>query len=231
VSALIDRLRRRPPAPRLQPAKLRAIDAAFADGEARSFADLGGVWAVDGGYAFHALERHGAERAVLVDEHLSEAVRERARGFPALELVEGDFGDPAVAERVGEVDAVLLFDVLLHQVAPDWDEVLAAYARRARRLVVVQPQYVAGAATVRLPDLGRERYLELVPDLPLHHALFERPELRDAHEVWQWGITDADLRARAADLGFELAHFENAGTWQDREAFETHAFVFRRREP
>ncbi len=234
---LLDRLLRRGPvsAP-LQSPKLRVIDAIFERGDVASIADLGGVWAVDGGYTFHAIESHHPERAVLVDERV-EAIRGRADVTPSLEAVQGNFGDTAIAERVGSVDAVLFFDVLLHQVKPNWDEVLALYAQRARYVGVVQPQYVLGDETVRLLELGRERYLELVPDLPAHHEVWERMDdfvphrgrvYRDIHDIWQWGITDGDLRRRAESLGFELVYFENAGTWQDRRAFETHAFIFRR---
>lgn len=238
MSGLLDRLRGGVrDAPPLHRNKLRAIDAAFDRGDIRSVADLGGIWAVDGGYTFHALEQHRPDRAVLVDEHVTDRTRARASDFPQLEIVEGNFGDPAVASRVGDVDAVLLFDVLLHQVAPNWDEVMRMYAERARYLVVVQPQYVLGDETIRLLDLGRERYLELVPDVPEHHEVWTRMDeylpargrtYRDVHNIWQWGMTDADLRRHAGSLGLELVYFENAGMWQDREAFENHGFVFRR---
>jgi hypothetical protein len=42
-------------------------------------------------------------------------------------------------------------------------------------------------------------------------------------------VTKRDLRRLAEELGFELVYFENGGTWQDRGAFERHAFVFSRR--
>jgi hypothetical protein len=45
-------------------------------------------------------------------------------------LIEGNFGSPAVAQQLQNVDAILLFDVLLHQVSPDWDEILDLYATR-----------------------------------------------------------------------------------------------------
>ena len=238
MSPLLDRLRGRPAGSALHPIKLRAIDATLERPDVHSVADLGGIWAVDGGYTFHALERHAPERAVLVDEQVTDATRERAQRFAQLEIVEGNFGDPATAGRVGEVDAVILFDVLLHQVSPDWDDVLRMYAERARYLIVVQPQYVLGDRTVRLLDLGRERYLELVPEVPEHHEVWNRmdeylPErgrkYRDIHNIWQWGMTDADLRRRTDELGLELVYYENAGMWLDRPAFENHAFVFRRR--
>jgi hypothetical protein len=237
VTHLLDRLRGRQARPPLHPIKLRAIDAAFERGDIRSIADLGAIWAVDGGYTFHALERHRPERSVLVDEDISDAARERAKAFPQLDLVDGNFGDPAVADRVGEVDAVILFDVLLHQVSPDWDEVMRMYAERARYLLVVQAQYVLGNETVRLLDLGQKRYLELVPDFPEAHEVWERmneylPErgrtYRDVHNIWQWGMTDADLRRRAGELGLETVYYENAGPWMNSDAFENHAFIFRR---
>src|SRR3989442_14746970 len=95
---------------RLHPFKKRLIDHVFPRAEVRSFADLGGVWAVDAGYTFYALERYPIERAVLVDDDLTPAVTERARRHPELELIEHNFGEPEIPERVGAVDAVLLFD-------------------------------------------------------------------------------------------------------------------------
>ena len=71
-----------------------------------SFADLGGVWGVDGAYTRYTLQRHGASRAVLVDTNFTDKVIQVAPSFPALTLVKGNFGDPATAERVGNVDAI-----------------------------------------------------------------------------------------------------------------------------
>lgn len=225
------------PAPVAQPIKLRAVEAALALPGVDSVADLGGVWAVDGAYTFHALQTAALRRAVLVDEDITAAVRERARDHPQLELVEANFGAEATAERVGEVGVALLFDVLLHQVAPDWDEILVRYAARAQAVAVVQPQYLAAERTTRLIDLGRERYLEQVPSLDIHEALFDRLDephpqrgrpWRDVHDVWQWGITDADLRERMRALGFREVHFEDAGHWGELEHFAQRAFVFAR---
>lgn len=205
----------------------------------RSFADLGGVWAVEGGYTFHALDRHDPQRAVLVDEDRPPAIQERARSYPALELLQANFGADDVPGRIGDVDAVILFDVLLHQVAPDWDAILEMYARRAWCMVIVNPQYVAGTETVRLLDLGPEGYAHAAPAGTYPPDLFERLDephprrgrpWRDVHEVWQWGITDEDLRARMADLGFSLAYWANGGAWRRLEPFEDHAFVFARPE-
>jgi hypothetical protein len=141
---------------------------------------------------------------------------------------------------VGEVDVVLLFDVLLHQVKPDWDEVLRAYASRARAVVIVNPQYVAGTETVRLIELGRAEYERLVPHTSIHdeawadldaiHPSHGRP-WRDVHEIWQWGIVDPDIDEVCRSMGLALSYWENAGSWQGLEAFEHHAFVYTRIAP
>jgi hypothetical protein len=219
---------------RLHAGKVRALDHAFGRLGARSFADLGAVWAVNGGYTFHALRHHEVDRAVLVDEDLTPEVRAHAERHPQLSLIAGNFGAPDMPERIGDVDAVILFDVLLHQVSPDWDEILAMYAGRARILIVSNPQLTSVDETVRLIELGPERYRELVPPGTYPPDLFERLDeevpgrgrsWRDVHEVWQWGITDADLTAAAAKLGFQVAHSENLGRWRGLPEFEDHTFV------
>lgn len=233
----IGRLRRAPQPP-LHPIKLRVIDAAFERGDRGSFADLGGVWAVDAGYTFYALQAHPISRAVLVDEEFTTSVKRASQRFPQLELVSANFGDRGAVDAVGRVDAVFLFDVLLHQVDPDWDQVLEMYAGVTDAFLIVNPQYVRSESTIRLLDLGRDSYLATVPPQPLYEDLFDRrdeflPErgrrYGDIHNVWQWGIVDGDLSAKMDELGFQLVYYENAGQWFKQPAFETHAFIFRRR--
>ena len=219
------------------PAKRRVIDWAFEHHDVRSFADLGGLWAVGGSYTFYALEHHEIERACLVDEsYWTDDTRRRAAGHPQLELVQGDFSSEQTRDRIGPVDAVLLFDVLLHQVGPDWDEVLLRYAEIARVLCIVNPQW-SGPETVRLLDLGPEAYLAAVPEQENHREVVRDPDavhpahgrpFRDVHEIWQWGIVDASLREVLEPLGYRLVYYENEGRWQDLERFENHAFVFAR---
>lgn len=220
----------------LYPIKTQAIDRGFALTNTRSFADLGGVWAVDGGYTFYARDRPGVEAGTLVDDligTLSDDAKQRARDRD-VRLLTGNFSDRAVAGQVGEVDAVLLFDVLLHQVAPNWNEVLEIYSEHARTFVVVQPQ-LRGEETIRLIDLGREEYLRMVPENDVHDLLFDRLDephrgrtWRDVHDVWQWGITDSDLIATAEGLGYDLVHHVNEGPWLGNTYFDNVAFVFTR---
>jgi hypothetical protein len=47
-----------------------------------------------------------------------------------LKLIEGNFGESSIAEQIESVYVIFLFDVLLHQVSPDWDEILEMYSGR-----------------------------------------------------------------------------------------------------
>jgi hypothetical protein len=88
---------------------------------------------------------------------------------------------------------------------------------------------------VRLLDLGADAYLASVPDVPIHHealAHLDEPNerrgrpWRDVHDIWQWGITDAALRAKLGELGFVVAHHESPGRWRGLEKFDDAAYVF-----
>lgn len=206
----------------------------------RSFADLGGVWGVDGAYTYYALKTYGIDRAVLTDTDLSAASIARAVEHPALSLVEGNFGRPEIAERVGEVDAIFLFDILLHQVDPDWDALLELYAARTRYFVIFNQQWTGAGRRVRLLDLGREEYFKNVPHLaaePPYTDLFEKLDTvhpqhqrvwRDVHNIWQWGITDEDLEEKMRSLGFRRLYYRNCGRFGSLPNTENHAFVFGR---
>jgi hypothetical protein len=225
----------------INPDKLELIDYTHDHLGLSSFADLGGVWGVDGAYTFYALERHHPARAALVDTDFTPAVREQQPRFPMLSLIESNFGAADVPARIGPVDAVFLFDVLLHQVSPNWDQVLEMYAMVARTFVVFNQQFQASERTVRLLDLGEEEYFRNVPhdrQHPTYRALFDHPQeihpqhqrpWRDIHNVWQWGIVDDDLLAVMKRLGYRLEFFKNCGRFCDLPNFENHAFVFHRR--
>jgi hypothetical protein len=222
----------------LDPVKTGVLDLAHRRFGLRSGADLGAVWGVDGGYAIHLAAKRGVDRVVVVDDHFSPAASTAIARRPNMRTVSGNFGDAGVAAEVGDVDALVMFDVLLHQVKPDWDEILALYAPRTSCFILAGPWYRA-TDTIRLLDLGEHRYLSTVIEQDINHGLFDRlDELneqrgrpwRDVHDVWQWGITDRDLRAHLATLGFELAHYENHGPWRSLEAFTSAAYVFARPE-
>ena len=227
MPAVHARLGRPAPLVNLHPAKLELIDYAAEFLPFASFADLGGVWHVDGGYSLYAVGKGAA--GVLVDEG-AHALSERPRSEPRLRIVDGNFTDAAVAAEVGQVDAVFHFDTLLHQASPDWRETLALYAGQTNAFLVCQPQ-LRGERTIRLTDLDSAAYQRLLrppgaevdPDFA---STLEREH--DSRGLWQWGITDDDLVAAMRELGFELRLLKSWGRWQRLESFDRQAFVFAR---
>jgi hypothetical protein len=218
--------------------KLEIIDFAFNFNKARSFADLGGVWGVNGGYTFYTLDKHNITEGVLVDTHPTEPMLERSKKYPQLRYIQGNFGDSQIAEQVRQVDAIFLFDVLLHQVSPNWDKILDLYAPQTKCLVILNQQWIGGGSTVRLLDLGEESYFENVPVTRAegpYLSLFQKLDQkhpdhdrtwRDVHHIWQWGITDDDLEAKVESLGFRRQYYKNCGPFGYTKKFENHAFVF-----
>jgi hypothetical protein len=226
------------PLPYLLPDKKELIDFACQRLNMRSFADLGGIWNVDGGYTFYGMEQHSIKDAVLVDTDLVQAVLERQRRHPGLRIIQGNFGDRSIVDQIGKVDGAIFFDTLLHQVKPNWDEILQAYSRVADILLIFNPQYTRLQKTTRLLDLGHDEYFRNVPHLPSDepyktcfqnldaiHPKHGRP-YPDIHNIWQWGIVDADLISLGNDLGFRMQFFKNCGQFGRLKNVENHAFVF-----
>jgi hypothetical protein len=220
--------------------KIDLIDFAFTSLKAQSFADLGGIWGVNGAYAFYALAHYDITSAVLVDTHPTVIFKEQRKNYKQLRFIHGNFGDERVARDVGQVDAVFLFDVLLHQVAPNWDQVIEMYAPQAQCLVISNPQWVHSNRTVRLLELGEEEYFKNVPHnraeapydnlfqkLNQKHPDHGRP-WKDVHHIWQWGITDADLQSKIEVLGFRMQFYKNCGKFFNLKNFESHAYIFSR---
>jgi hypothetical protein len=218
--------------------KVDLIDQAFSSFGVQSFADLGAVWGVEGGYTFHALDKYPVKDAALVDTSMTAIVRDRAEKYPQLRLIDGNFGSQDAVDQVGGVDAVFLFDVLLHQVAPDWDTILEMYAKNVRVFAIYNQQWVGSDTTVRLLDLGEKEYFRNIPadrkkepyknlfkKLDEPHPYAGKP-WRDVHSIWQWGITDHDLESTAARLGFKLVYKKWCGKFS--EHFENQAFIFAR---
>ena len=228
----------------LNPQKKQLIDLAFNEVQPRprSFADLGSVWRVQSAYTFFTLDIHRPERAVHVDLNFTDEVLRRLRRYQNLETIVGSLGDPAIVDKVGQVDIVYLFDVLLHQVKPDWDEVLRLYAPNTSCFAIYNQQNVAFDRTVRLLDLSDSEYWNNVPQSHRSVAEYERifekldescslePDRtwRDSHSLWQWGITDRDLCKRLETLGFQMKYYRNCGRFQGLANVENHMFLFKK---
>ncbi len=222
--------------------KKSLIDRVFGhdDPAPRSFADLGGVWGINAAYTFYTLDSYNITRAFLVDTHPSEKVIDKARSYKNLTIINSNFGEESIPDKIESVDVIFMFDVLLHQVAPDWDEVLDAYSKITKYFIIYNQQWIGSENTVRLFDLGREEYFKNVPHdpkNPTYVSLFEQMyEInpthnriwRDIHSVWQWGITDSLLIAKMKDLGFVLEFSKNYGPFGRLQNFENHGFIFKK---
>lgn len=205
-----------------------------------SFADLGGIWDVDGAYTLYTLRRFMIKSAFIADTDFTDAFIRKSRSESSLKLIHGNFGEDSVAAQIGKVDAIYLFDVLLHQVKPDWDKVLEKYSGRTNYFVVYNQQWTGSEKTVRLLDLGHDEYFKNVPvkeEGPIYGVLFAKlneihPQhkrvWRDIHNVWQWGITDRDLIQTMKNLGFKMHYNRNCGRFGSLPNFENHAFVFQK---
>lgn len=227
------------------PGKARAIDYAVDQLGIESFASLE-IADAYGQYAFYAIDKPSIKRGVLVDvrawrprDHVLSAI-EQAAERPGMEVIDASFSDSETVTEVGQVDAILLFDVLLRMVDPDWDQVLELYAPATSSFVITNPQWEGGETTLRLIDLGREGYLEAVPPWGVHRELFDQLDewhqgqqrrYRDSSHVWQWGITDADLRAKMEALGFSLEQEWSLDPPPETEGFVNRTFVFTRSKP
>lgn len=207
--------------------------------QARSFADLGGVWNVNAAYTIHTMGRFAIDRAFLVDTDIPLRLASRLRRFNNLEVIQGDFGSPSIAQRAGNVDVIFFFDVLLHQANPDWDRILEQYSSTCSCFVIYNQQFARGEKSVRLTDLPFDEYIALTSDHAKEfsrfvfehkydvHPRFNKP-WKDIHNIAQWGITDQGLRSVMSQLGFREVFYRNYGMFIDLPAFENHAFVFKR---
>jgi hypothetical protein len=222
----------------LDPNKKQLIDFACQELGMRSFADLGAVWNVDAGYTFYAMERHKVATSVIVDTDVTPAVLDKQKKYPGAKIVKGNFGQSTTRDQIDKVDGVFFFDTLLHQVKPDWDEILEMYAGVADIFLILNQQYTNFDVTTRLLDLGPDEYFKNIPhvgneepyktyfrDLDAIHPEHRRP-YRDIHNIWQWGIVDDDLIACMKDLGFKMQFYKNCGQFGKLRNVENHAFVF-----
>ena len=227
------------------PGKARAIDLAVEELGIESFVSLETGQAC-GKYAFYAMSKPEVRRGAILSlgvwrprAHLLSAI-ERASETPGLRVFDDGFGDPESVAAVGEVDAVLLFDVLHRMAAPHWDAVVEMYAPATDSFVIAGPFWEEGERSIRLIDLGRDGYLEAVPHWEPHLTLFDHLDdwnqaqerrYRDSPDVWQWGITGSDLVAAMRVLGFELKDEATLHPLPGISAFSQRSFVFERNGP
>jgi hypothetical protein len=231
-----------PGPPAAAPAKLEAIDYAVSELAIESFASLE-IGLAFGQHAFYTIDKPSVTSGALIDvaswrarDHLLSLI-EQASERPGLRVLDAGFSDPRTVAEIGDVDAILLFDVLLRMASPDWDSVLELYAPATSHFVIANPQWERDETSVRLIELGREAYLAAVPPWQNHLELFDRLDdwyanqprrYRDGTHVWQWGISDADLVRKMDELGFRLERERTLNPHPDTDGFVNKTFVFSR---
>ena len=71
------------PEPKLMEAKIELIDSCFKDSKGiSSFADLGGVWGVNGGYTWYILSKCNIKKAYLFDSYIPGIVVQKSKSYP-----------------------------------------------------------------------------------------------------------------------------------------------------
>ena len=170
-----------------------------------SFADVGATWKVNGGYAEYLTCNYSISRAVLIDVNITTELVDRARAIDAV-VLGGRCTQADVIQALGYVDFVILFDFLLHQVDPDWKEVLRSLSRCTNTFVIFHPSWIGSKASIRLLDLALEDYFSNVPhnrsDAVYCGVYEELASSRSRLDIWQWGITSSDLIDVMHELGF-----------------------------
>lgn len=202
--------------------KAELIDKAFNVCKIASIADLGACWGVNGGYTFHALSNYPISTAFIVDGKITELTRLRSKDYKQLELIQTMLGSDAAVEQVGEVDALIIFDVLLHQVSPDWDEFLEKWCSNKKCLIIYNQNWAKSEKTIRFVDRGLEWFKKnvnysnpkrLEQWFSKHNEFCEEQGklYRDIHNYWQWGIVKEDLVNLMSSLGFFLKYEQHYG--------------------
>jgi hypothetical protein len=189
----------------------------------KTFADLGACWGVNAGYTLFLLDNAPIEQAYVVDQWVSPLSRQRGEKHENLSFVGGRiFNDLELIKDFPQVDALIMYDILLHQVNLNWDEFLTEWSKRTNMFIIYNQMWSLHPHTVRFVDFGPEWFKKWVlytndasldrwfDNLDAIDPATGRP-LRDSHTFWQWGITRDDLIKHVESLGFRLEYFEDYG--------------------
>jgi uncharacterized protein DUF1698 len=182
---------------------------------AKSFADVGCMWGVNGAFAFLA-EEAGASRVIAVDVFgpTPEFDAEHARRGSRVEFLLGDVTAPETLDRIGQVDVVFCAGVLYHHPSPF--DVLVALRRMCRETLLLRTSTipeVTGLPNVAvfypgLPDRGRPLWdltsLGLTGQTGISCPF--RPQ--DGYSNWFWGLTPSCLGSLLQTAGFKVLQRE-----------------------
>ena len=220
----------------VDPNKMQLAILAASKHHVRSFADLGACWGVNAGYSIGLLDSFPIDLGFVVDQTVTSLSRERGKKFPQLQFVTGLLGDTDVISNIPSLDALLMYDILLHQVAPNWDDFLTRWSKKARVLVIYNQMWAQTEKTIRFIERGVEWYKKNVYHTNSQtidewfRTLDEtdpatRRKRRNLHQFWQFGITTNDLTNHLQKLGYRLDFFKSYGPfvptypWIQNEGF------------
>jgi hypothetical protein len=225
---------------KLRPEKIALAVDAMKKHNVTSFADIGGCWGVHAGYTRAALEAvSGIEKAYVLDQYVTGTSRNLGKRYSQLEFQTALFNQPEFIEEFPQVDALIMYDILLHQVDLDWNDFIAYWADKCRVLIIFNQMWKSGGYTTRFIDNGPEWYKKWVfytNEQKLDEWLNTLDETdpatgrkrRDLHSFWQWGIQTDDLVGKCQEHGFRLDYFQNHGPFQNKKRpwIQDEAFVF-----
>lgn len=221
----------------LDPSKVELLCLANELYQLKSLCDIGGVWGVEGGYSIYAKSVLGIPDVTLIDSHWTEESRVLCR-HSGVEIEENFLNLSKVVCDQQSWGAVCLFHFLLHQVSPDWREILRILSNKVTCFLINNPQWIKDKTGFRLLDLGVENYFSFVPhdksdpsykkilESPFEIDEFHQKANRDLHHIWQWAITNDDLIDCMKALGFHLVYMRPSGVWDHNENFQDFGFIF-----
>jgi SAM-dependent methyltransferase len=202
AAAVMRRIRRTPPHDVLN----RRLIARHVPG--RSFVDVGTMWKVHGGYAFHALES-GATSVAGVDlmPASEEFLARNAAHGGAVRFLQADVNDASVPRVIGQVDVVFCSGVLYHVPDPVWT--LQQLKRMCRSTLIL------GSSTI--PEQNRPQVAVFLPflDAASRRALSYRgPGVKigldtpydptGSYANFFWGFSPSCIDAMLRTAGFDV---------------------------
>ncbi len=221
----------------LDPSKLDLLCLANDLYNPNSLCDIGGIWGVDGGYGVYAKTVLGIENVRIVDSHWTDTAKQCCKDS-GVKIVDSFIDTYLNEDKLGNTDCVCLFHFLLHQVSPDWREILRQLSSLVKIVIINNPQWINGKAGFRLTELDSNEYFSLVPhteneanykdlyNAPLEIDPLHKKPRRDLHHFWQWAITNNDLISWMNSLGYDLKYIRPSSVWSHNKHFQDYGFIF-----
>lgn len=214
------------------------IDNALSYFKIDSLLDLGGNWNVDGVYSKYIYDNSDCRDITIVDAYWDHKLTKDYE-FYGINCIRETFSKFFEREP-RHFDCTLIFDILLHQVSPNWKEIINHISTISKNILIFNPQWISTDETVRLTKLPNAEYLSNVPhnkdEYPYNNYLKNPwnicPETgicyKDSYCIWQWGITNVDLISSFHKQNFDLLFSQNFKGWDLLDNFENYGYIFRK---